>query len=174
MARARRRSGQIVGRVRPKANFGAVTVNGAEEVDQDFIAGYRSWRAGEQYSPERVRETRRDLAQTNLFDSVIVKVAGPVNDNGEIPVEIEVVERKMRSIGGGVNFSTADGPGANAFWEHRNLFGAGLAVDVETPQPPPTQPHPSRRRALAARAVDARRQAAHDTAVAARPHRGAA
>ncbi|HAI30916.1 MAG TPA: hypothetical protein DCM48_15520, partial [Thalassospira sp.] len=62
-------------------------------VDADFIAGYRSRRSGEQYHPDQVRTTRRDLAQTNLFDSVIVKVAGPVNDNGEIPVEIEVVER---------------------------------------------------------------------------------
>ncbi|MEQ9348443.1 MAG: autotransporter assembly complex family protein [Thalassospira sp.] len=109
----------------PQANFGAVTVNGANEVDADFIAGYRSWDAGERYSPEQVRTTRRDLAQTNLFDSVIVKVVGPVGESGEIPVEFNVVERKMRSIGGGVDFSTADGPGANAFWEHRNLFGAG-------------------------------------------------
>ncbi|RCK33814.1 hypothetical protein TH19_16535 [Thalassospira profundimaris] len=109
----------------PLAEFGDVTVNGASDVDPDFIAGYRSWEPGEQYSPDQVRATRRDLAQTNLFDSVIVKVAGPVKENGEIPVEINVVERKMRSIGGGVNFSTADGPGANAFWEHRNLFGRG-------------------------------------------------
>lgn len=108
-----------------KANFGAVTVNGANEVDPEFIAGYRSWRAGEQYSPEQVKVTRRDLAQSNLFDSVIVKPVGPVGESGEIPVEINVVERKMRSVGGGVDFSTADGPGANAFWEHRNLFGAG-------------------------------------------------
>ncbi|WP_231959815.1 autotransporter assembly complex protein TamA [Thalassospira indica] len=120
----------------PQADFGKITVNGAEDVDADFIAGYRSWRSGEQYHPEQVRTTRRDLAQTNLFDSVIVKVAGPVNDNGEIPVEIEVVERKMRSIGGGLDFSTAEGPGANAFWEHRNLFGAGerlrLGIDVSS------------------------------------------
>lgn len=109
----------------PKAEFGEVRVKGASDVDADFIAGYRSWEPGAQYSPEQVRTTRRDLAQTNLFDSVIVKVAGPVQENGEIPVEINVVERKMRSIGGGVNFSTADGPGANAFWEHRNLFGKG-------------------------------------------------
>lgn len=108
-----------------RANFGAVTVNGANEVDPEFIAGYRSWRAGEQYSPEQVKVTRRDLAQSNLFDSVIVKPVGPVGESGEIPVEINVVERKMRSVGGGVDFSTADGPGANAFWEHRNLFGAG-------------------------------------------------
>ena len=108
-----------------KANFGAITVNGANEVDPEFIAGYRSWRAGEQYSPEQIKVTRRDLAQSNLFDSVIVKPVGPVGESGEIPVEINVVERKMRSVGGGVDFSTADGPGANAFWEHRNLFGAG-------------------------------------------------
>ncbi|HCW69444.1 MAG TPA: outer membrane protein assembly factor, partial [Thalassospira lucentensis] len=116
-----------------EANFGAVNVNGAEEVDADFIAGYRSWGAGEKYDPEQVRTTRRDLAQSNLFDSVIVKPVGPISDSGEIPVDITVVERKHRSIGGGVNFSTADGPGANAFWEHRNLFGAGekLRLGVE-------------------------------------------
>lgn len=116
-----------------KANFGAITVNGANEVDPEFIAGYRSWRAGEQYSPEQIKVTRRDLAQSNLFDSVIVKPVGPVGESGEIPVEINVVERKMRSVGGGVDFSTADGPGANAFWEHRNLFGAGerLRLGVE-------------------------------------------
>lgn len=116
-----------------KANFGAITVNGANEVDPEFIAGYRSWRAGEQYSPEQIKVTRRDLAQSNLFDSVIVKPVGPVGESGEIPIEINVVERKMRSVGGGVDFSTADGPGANAFWEHRNLFGAGerLRLGVE-------------------------------------------
>ncbi|MBX2831096.1 MAG: outer membrane protein assembly factor [Rhodospirillales bacterium] len=116
-----------------QANFGAVTVKGAQDVDTDFIAGYRSWDAGERYSPDHVRTTRRNLAQTNLFDSVIVKVDGPVGESGEIPVEIKVVERKMRSIGGGVDFSTADGIGTNAFWEHRNFFGAGerLRLGIE-------------------------------------------
>lgn len=120
----------------PLAQFGDITVNGAQDVDPDFIAGYHSWDHGDQYHPDEVRTTRRELAQTNLFDSVIVKVAGPVKENGEIPVEIDVVERKMRSIGGGVNFSTADGPGVNAFWEHRNFFGAGerlrLGFDVSS------------------------------------------
>ncbi|MCK2165184.1 autotransporter assembly complex protein TamA [Thalassospira xiamenensis] len=117
----------------PEANFGKVSVKGAETVDEDFIAGYRSWKPGQKYSPEEVRTTRRDLAQSNLFDSVIVKPVGPVAKNGEIPVEIEVRERKHRTIGGGVDFSTADGPGANAFWENRNLFGAGerLRLGIE-------------------------------------------
>jgi translocation and assembly module TamA len=120
----------------PQANFGKIVVKGAKDVDPDFIAGYQSWKPGEQYHPDQVRMTRRDLAETNLFDSVTVKAVGPVAENGEVPVQIDVVERKMRSIGGGVDFSTAEGPGANAFWEHRNLFGAGerlrLGIDVSS------------------------------------------
>tara|TARA_R110001583_G_scaffold100293_3_gene246178 strand:- start:74854 stop:76893 length:2040 start_codon:yes stop_codon:yes gene_type:complete len=116
-----------------QANFGAVSVKGAETIDEDFIAGYRSWRPGQQYSPEEIKITRRDLAQSNLFDSVIVKPVGPVSEGGEVPIEIEVNERKHSTIGGGIDFSTADGPGANAFWENRNLFGAGerLRLGVE-------------------------------------------
>ncbi|RCK52423.1 hypothetical protein TH25_05060 [Thalassospira profundimaris] len=108
-----------------KATFGKITVDGATEVDADFIRGYHVWDSGDVYSPEKVSETRRDLAQSNLFNSVIVKPVGPVGENGEIPIEIRVQESDHRTIGGGLDYSTADGPGANAFWEHRNLFGKG-------------------------------------------------
>ncbi|AUG53143.1 autotransporter assembly complex protein TamA [Thalassospira marina] len=108
-----------------KATFGKINIVGAEDVDADFIRGYHSWDTGEVYSPQKVTETRRDLAESNLFNSVIVKPVGQVDDNGEIPIEMRVQERDHRSIGGGLDFSTADGPGANAFWEHRNLFGEG-------------------------------------------------
>ncbi len=108
-----------------KATFGKINVVGARDVDADFIRGYHSWDAGDVYSPEKVTETRRDLAQSNLFNSVIVKPVGPVGDNGEIPIEMRVQESDHRTVGGGLDYSTADGPGANAFWEHRNLFGKG-------------------------------------------------
>lgn len=108
-----------------KATFGKINVVGAGDVDADFIRGYHAWDSGDVYSPEKVTETRRDLAQSNLFNSVIVKPVGPVGDNGEIPIEMRVQERDHRTIGGGLDYSTADGPGANAFWEHRNLFGKG-------------------------------------------------
>ncbi|MFH1803320.1 MAG: autotransporter assembly complex family protein [Pseudomonadota bacterium] len=108
-----------------KANFGAVNVVGATEVDPEFIAGYRSWRPGQAYSPDEISATRRDLTQSNLFNTVSVRPVGPVGDNGEIPVEIQVEERDHRTVGGGIDYSTADGPGANAYWEHRNLLGKG-------------------------------------------------
>jgi translocation and assembly module TamA len=108
-----------------KADFGGVTVFGAKTIDPDFIAGYRSWQAGKPFSPDELTATQRELAKSNLFDSAIVRPAESVNDRGEIPIEILVTERKHRTVGGGINYSTADGIGANVFWEHRNLFGAG-------------------------------------------------
>lgn len=107
------------------AKFGNITVTGERDVNPQFIAGYRSWDRSAKYSEDSIRETQSDLAQSNLFDSVVVQPNGPVDENGTIPIEIKVKERDHRSIGGGVDYSTADGPGANAFWEHRNLFGQG-------------------------------------------------
>jgi translocation and assembly module TamA len=108
-----------------KANFGETTVTGAEKVDPEYIAGFRSWQTGARFSPDEVVKTRRELAKSNLFSSASVSPADSVNDQGEIPIEIQVAERDHRTVGGGVDFSTADGIGANAFWEHRNMFGAG-------------------------------------------------
>ncbi len=108
-----------------KADFGVVRVSGAEKVDTDFIAGYRSWQLGNPFSPGELKTTQEDLAKTNLFESVTVRPAGEINGQGEIPIEIKVTEREQKTVGGGLNYSTADGIGANIFWEHRNLFGAG-------------------------------------------------
>lgn len=119
-----------------KANFGPVTVKGATEVDPDFIAGYRTWQQGELFSPEEVADTRRELTASNLFLAADVRPGAAVTDQGEIPIEIEVTERKHRTIGGGIDYSTADGIGANGFWEHRNLFGSGekLRLHLEASQ----------------------------------------
>lgn len=108
-----------------KADFGEVVVSGAKKVDPGFISGYRSWQKGKSFSSEQLKMTQQDLAKTNLFNSVIIHPAKAINDQGQIPIEIQVTEREPRTVGGGVNYSTADGFGANLSWEHRNLFGSG-------------------------------------------------
>lgn len=119
-----------------QANFGPVTVKGATDVDPDFIAGYRTWQRGELYSPEEIANTRRELVASNLFVAADVRPAGAVTKEGEIPIEMEVTERKHRTFGGGIEYSTADGIGANVFWEHRNLLGSGerLRLALEASQ----------------------------------------
>ena len=113
-----------------------MTVQGATEVDPDFIAGYRTWQQGELYSPEEARQDPAGAGRLEPLSRRGVRPAGAVDDQGEIPIEIEVTERKHRTVGGGVDYSTADGIGANGFWEHRNLFGAGekLRLHLEASQ----------------------------------------
>lgn len=119
-----------------KADFGAVTVTGAEKVDPGFIAGFRSWQEGDGFSPDELVATRRSLTKSKLFHSAGVSPAGSVDAQGRIPIEIQVKERDHRTIGGGIDYSTADEIGVNGFWEHRNLLGAGekLLLHLEASQ----------------------------------------
>ena len=58
-------------------------------------------------------------------------MADAVDSEGQVPVTVNVTERKHRSIGVGVRYRTDEGPGGNVSWEHRNLFGQGEQVAVE-------------------------------------------
>jgi len=98
-----------------KADFGAVTVTGAEKVDPGFIASFRSWQEGAQFSPDEIVATRRSLTKSKLFHSVGVNPGTLVDEQGQIPIEIQVKERDHRTIGGGIDYSTADEIGVNGF-----------------------------------------------------------
>ena len=50
--------------------------------------------------------------------------------DGRLPVEVDVTERKPRSIGVGVRYRTDEGPGGDISWENRNVFGRGERVQV--------------------------------------------
>jgi translocation and assembly module TamA len=83
-----------------------------------------------------------------IFDSVKISVPKELDDRGELPVQVSVIERKARTIGFGVSFSTDEGFGGETFWRHRNFFGQqeslkvtatlseirqALALDIEKP-----------------------------------------
>ncbi len=51
-------------------------------------------------------------------------------------MRIVLAERPPRSLGAGLYYNTSEGFGANAFWEHRDLFGEGekLRLDLDLGQ----------------------------------------
>ena len=112
----------------PYSVFGPVTVEGAESVESDYIAGFATWKEGAPFSRAELARTQRDLSASRLFGAVAVD--GPKDPpEGEepavVPVTIRVEEGKQRSFGLGARYSTVDGPGVSGFWEHRNLLGRG-------------------------------------------------
>lgn len=109
----------------PKATYGAVRIDGLKGVSEAYVRKYVDWKQGAAYDRRQLDKVRDALAETDLFSSVSVQPVKPVGKDGRVPVRIAVSERPPRSIGAGVTYSTSIGPGATAFWEHRNLFGHG-------------------------------------------------
>jgi len=119
-------------RLGPRTRFGAVRFEGLESVEEDFVRGRLDWEAGELITPQRLAQGREDLRATGLFARVQIDLAEEPDDQGRLPVTVEVAERKHRSIAVGVRFRTDEGgPGGSVGWEHRNSFGAGETTELE-------------------------------------------
>ncbi|MDZ7627930.1 MAG: BamA/TamA family outer membrane protein [Parvularculaceae bacterium] len=114
----------------PRATFNGVEVVGAVRTDQAFIKRMATWEDGEIFHRKALLEFRDELSKTGLFSSIEV-VAGEVAADGTAPVRVTVEERKSRTIGAGVSYSTSEGPGARLFLEYRNIAGRGERARAE-------------------------------------------
>ncbi len=117
----------------PEVAFGPVRIDGAERVAPDFIEGYAAELEGAPASLPALRRVERALAATRLFRAAQATLPEPAPArDGVVRPTLTLVEAPPRSVGGGLRFNTADGPGASAFWEHRNLFGRAERLRVAT------------------------------------------
>lgn len=118
----------------PVATFGPFTVSGGESLPPNFVSERIDIRPGEPFSPDRLERLRRRLLTYELIGSVRFIEAARLNARGELPIEVQIGERKPRYVGFSANYSNTDGSTANAFWGHRNLFGGGetLRLDAQT------------------------------------------
>lgn len=106
----------------PRAAFGEVRFEGLDSVKPAYLKRLVPWQTGDAYDARLVDRFRLDLAKTNLFSAVEVETRP---DGSVVPLIARVREAKHRTYGAGGGYSTSDGFGGNAFWEHRNFFGQG-------------------------------------------------
>jgi translocation and assembly module TamA len=109
----------------PAVRFGPFAIQGLHRVDGNFAARRVAWKEGAPYDSRAVETTRQDLVKTGLFSGVRIAHADAPDAAGEVPMTVDLVEGPPRSIGAGVAYNTNLGVGAQAFWQHRNLFGSG-------------------------------------------------
>jgi translocation and assembly module TamA len=116
----------------PPARFGPVTISGLEKVDPAYIRRLLTWEQGEAYDSGTIEAFRRRLSQTRIFSSIRIEPGEELDEHGELPVAVDLVEGPPRTIGFGFTYSTDVGFGSNVFWEHRNIFGQGerLRFDI--------------------------------------------
>ncbi|MFQ5562212.1 MAG: autotransporter assembly complex family protein [Parvularculaceae bacterium] len=114
----------------PHARFGPLSVTGLKRTDPEHLEKLITWTQGEFYERSKLIAFRSRLAATGLFSTIDV-AAGAPDENGAAPVVVKVTERKNRTIGGGLSFSTTDGPGGRLFFENRNVFHRGERIRLE-------------------------------------------
>ncbi|MBA3958392.1 MAG: BamA/TamA family outer membrane protein [Parachlamydiaceae bacterium] len=117
----------------PLAYFGPTQIYGKGCVRQSFFEKKIAWSAGQAYDPYFVERTQMALEASGLFSSIAIRHAEETDCEGILPMEIEVVEGKHRSVGWGVTYNTERGPGVTAEWENRNKYGSGekLSADID-------------------------------------------
>lgn len=107
------------------ARFGEVEIEGLEDVSQAVITRRIPWKEGDVFSVTEVEELRQSLQDTRLFSLIRIATADELGEDGRLPITIGVEEALHRSIGFSANWSSTEGFGGGAFWEHRNLLGGG-------------------------------------------------
>ncbi|MEO1328771.1 MAG: autotransporter assembly complex family protein [Pseudomonadota bacterium] len=116
----------------PYVQIAEPAIDGLETVERDYVEGFFDEIEGRPASRPALRQIERDLARSGLFRAAQIDLPTPPPErDGPASPELSVVEAPHRTIGGGVRYSTADGPGARAFWEHRNLRGRAERLRLE-------------------------------------------
>lgn len=111
----------------PRVAIGEVSVSGLREVREEHVRRLAGFTQGEPLTPARLRRAEDALIAADLFSAV--RIAPGEGDPR--PVAIALEERKHRTFGGGLRWASDEGVGLNAFWRHRNLFGAGEALQAD-------------------------------------------
>ncbi len=115
----------------PVAPIGETSVNGTDKVDPEFVRFYSLLNKGKPYSPKALTKASDRLRRLGVFSSVTIREAEALDEQGQIPVAINVSEGKHRYFGFGAQYSTIDGFGLSGYWGHRNLFGRAESLRIE-------------------------------------------
>jgi translocation and assembly module TamA len=109
----------------PPGAFGPVEIKGLESVDSGFIKRKIPWKDGDLFNAGLLEKARMQLLGTGLFTMIRIETADRLDEKEQLPVIIQVKERKHRTLKVGLGYKTDEGPGGSISWEHRNIFHHG-------------------------------------------------
>jgi translocation and assembly module TamA len=116
----------------PLSYFGPTTITGNCSVKEEFFRKKLVWQPGAIYDPCKVERTQANIEASGLFSTITITNAEKACPDGTLPMFLEVVEGKHRSIGWGLSYTTQRGVGVGVEWEHRNIRGLGERLRIDT------------------------------------------
>ncbi len=113
------------------AMFGDTELSGLETISESFVVPELAWIHGAPYDRRLVDKTRENLIRTGLFRSVRID-PDHQTDSGSVTMRVSLLEAPPRTVRAGLWHYSDLGLGAGLGWTHRNIFGAGQELRLDT------------------------------------------
>ena len=113
------------------ARFGELQIQGLEKVKEQAVRIRLPWEEGDRFDLREMEIYQRRLYDSNLFSTVRLRTSAE-DDLTDIPIALELVERRHRTVAAGLTYRTDEGAGAQFRWENRNYRGRGHRLGVES------------------------------------------
>ncbi|UHQ55196.1 MULTISPECIES: autotransporter assembly complex protein TamA [Microbulbifer] len=121
----------------PEVVVGQVYIEGVTTIDGDYLRDKVGITSGECFKRSRLDAAQLRLLRTNLVAGVGSEVSEPYG--GVVDITFRIQERKHRTVKLGVGYTSSEGAGVSAGWEHRNVFHRGEKIDIESKANPVQQ-----------------------------------
>jgi len=109
-----------------------MVIRGNRRVRRELIERELTFRSGEIFNLKNVLESKQNLYDTGLFNSVDIEPESLEVDRRLVNLAISVRERKTGYLETGLGVGNIHGNRISAEWGHRNLFGRGYALNART------------------------------------------
>jgi outer membrane protein insertion porin family len=116
----------------PLSYFGEVSITGERETPDYLIRRRLAFKKGDIFSLAKIYESQRGLYELDLFRSVMLTPEEVPETERYVPVTVEVMERKKRSLKVGLGYGDEDQFRGHLGLRWRNLAGGGRILDLDT------------------------------------------
>ncbi|MCB0309200.1 MAG: outer membrane protein assembly factor BamA, partial [Bdellovibrionales bacterium] len=113
-----------------KVNIGKIKISGNTSTRDKVIRREMRIVEGEQYSWQKIRQSRENLERLAIFEEVRITTPKGVRDD-VIDIEINVKEKQTGTVSLGAGFSTLDSFQIIGKIEKRNVFGYGVDLTFD-------------------------------------------
>ncbi|WP_226648372.1 autotransporter assembly complex protein TamA [Microbulbifer variabilis] len=114
----------------PEVMVGDVQILGATSVEEDYLRDKLNINPGDCFSRSKLDAAQLRLLRTNLVTNVTSQVSEPYG--GLVDINFIVQERNHRTVTLGVGYTSDEGAGVSASWEHRNIFHRGEKLEISS------------------------------------------
>jgi outer membrane protein assembly complex protein YaeT len=111
--------------------FGPVRVEGAEDIDRDYILKVKTFVRGQPFSGKVLEQTQSALLDTGFFSAVNPEPMYDEMQDNQVPIRLQVTERDSHSVRLGVGWGNEDLLRVRILQVNRNMFGWNETFTIE-------------------------------------------